>query len=282
MTTNTPTNTPTNIPEGDTTSGSVNFDRAVDYYDSSRTLTPEIEARVNDLLGAELAGRGRCLEIGVGTGRVALPLHRSGVPMAGVDISQLMVGRLVEKAGGRPPFPLALADATALPFADGTFGAALAAHVFHLIPPWRLAVAELLRVVRPGGLLLVHLTGGGGELFHSVRERFSAAAGMERQHVGVSGFEELDGELAALGAAGRDLAKLAEPGQVRLADLIASFERGDFSYTWRMDDATRLRAAGEVRTWAEATHGSLDDLRPSSSTIAWRAYDLPGVPSRNE
>lgn len=265
---------------GTTRSGSVNFDRAAGYYDSSRNLSPEFEAMVNDLLRAELAGRGRALEIGVGTGRVALPLHRSGIPLAGVDISPLMVRRLIEKAGGRPPFPLALADATALPFAGGTFGAALAAHVFHLIPPWREAVAELLRVVTPGGLLLVHLTGGGGELFHVVRERFSAAAGQARQHIGVSGFEELDAELLSLGAVGRDLPELREPGQVRLCEIIASFERADFSYTWRIDEETRSRAAAETRAWAEDVYGSLDELRPTSSTIAWRAYDLARTTTR--
>ncbi|MEA2588460.1 MAG: hypothetical protein QOH66_1387 [Actinomycetota bacterium] len=260
-------------------SGSVSFDRAAGFYDGTRTHSPEVEARVNDLLGAELAGRGRCLEIGVGTGRIALPLHRSGIPLAGVDISPKMVDRLVEKAGGRPPFPLALADATALPFRDATFGGAIAAHVFHLIPPWRQGVAELARVVRPGGVVVVDLTGGGGELFHGLRERFAAAAGLERMHVGVANPDELDASFAALGASRRDLPTLEEPGQVSLERLIASFERADYSYTWRLDDQTRLRAAREVRAWARATYGSLDKLRPTSSTIAWRAYDLPGAGS---
>src|SRR2546423_12027832 len=173
-------------------SGSVSFDRAAGFYDSSRSHSPEVEARVNDLLSGELAGRGCCLEIGVGTGRIALPLHRSGIPIVGVDISSKMVDRLVEKAGGRPPFPLALADATALPFGDGTFGAAIAAHVFHLIPPWRQGVAELARVVRPGGVVVVDLTGGGGELFHGVRACFAAAAGLEGKHGGVADPSELD------------------------------------------------------------------------------------------
>src|SRR3977135_4696875 len=84
-------------------SGSVSFDRAAGFYDSTRTHSPEVEARVNDLLGAELAGRGRCLEIGVGTGRIALPLHRSGLPMAGVDISPKMGDRLGQKSGGGGP-----------------------------------------------------------------------------------------------------------------------------------------------------------------------------------
>ena len=91
-------------------SGSVSFDRAAGFYDGSRTLSPEGEAWVAELLGAELAGRGRCLEIGVGTGRVALPLHRSGLPMAGVDISPKMVDRLVEKAGGQVAGCVVLAE----------------------------------------------------------------------------------------------------------------------------------------------------------------------------
>src|SRR5712664_837867 len=93
-------------------SGSVNFDRAAGFYDQSRRQSPSVDAETAALLCQELAGRGRCLEIGVGTGRIGLPLHNAGIEMAGVDISPLMVQRLVEKAGGRPPFPLALADAT--------------------------------------------------------------------------------------------------------------------------------------------------------------------------
>src|SRR5438105_1447184 len=135
------------------------------------------------------------------------------------------------------------------------------------------------RVVRPGGVVVVDLTGGGGELFHGVRECFAAAAGLERMHVGVADPGELDASFAALGASRRDLPALEEPGQVSLERLIASFERGDYSYTWRMEDQTRLRAAREVRAWARATYGSLDKLRPTSSTIAWRAYDLPGATS---
>src|SRR5256885_16231074 len=104
-------------------SGSVSFDRAAGFYDGTRTHSPEVEARVNDLLSAELAGRGRCLEIGVGTGRVALPLHRSGLPMAGVDISSKMVGRLVEKAGGGPALPVARGGAPARPLPGGHFRA---------------------------------------------------------------------------------------------------------------------------------------------------------------
>lgn len=52
-----------------------------------------------DLL-AELAGDGPALELGVGTGRIALPLTARGVPVHGIDMSRAMVERLRAKPGG--------------------------------------------------------------------------------------------------------------------------------------------------------------------------------------
>ena len=49
---------------------------------------------------ADLAGRGAALELGVGTGRIALPLARRGVPVRGIDLSEAMVARLRAKPGG--------------------------------------------------------------------------------------------------------------------------------------------------------------------------------------
>jgi len=192
--------------------------------------------------------------------------------MAGVDISSLMVQRLVEKAGGRPPFPLALADATALPFRTGAFGAAIAAHVLHLIPAWRQAVAELVRVVEPRGPVLIHVTGGWSQPFLEVRRRFVTAGGLARTHIGVDGFDELDSAFADLGRRGRDLPDIVEHGELKLSDLLDSYERGEFSYTWRMDEATRHRAVTEVRQWASRRYGSLDEPMPNRHVIRWRAY----------
>ena len=112
----------------------VSFDRAADFYDATRALDPEVHARLTSMLVAELAGRGTCLEIGVGTGRIALPLVAAGVDLIGVDIAPKMLRRLIDNAGGRRPLPLAVADVTTLPFGAGRIGAVLASHVLHLIP----------------------------------------------------------------------------------------------------------------------------------------------------
>lgn len=258
-------------------SGSVNFDHAAGYYDDTRAEGPETRARVIDLLTAELGGRGRCLEIGVGTGRVGLPLAEAGIPLAGIDISERMVGRLVEKAGGAIPFPLALADATALPFADGAFGGALAAHVFHLIPPWRQVLGELMRVVRPGGVLLVSLTGGRLDPLHELRDRFVEATGIQRVHVGVREPAELRAALEELGAVPRDLPPIHEERPVRPEDVIGRFERGEFSWTWPIDVQTRRRAADAVRAWALEAYGSLEVPRMTQRAVTWYAYDFPGM-----
>jgi SAM-dependent methyltransferase len=48
---------------------------------------------------ARLAGGGRALELGIGTGRIALPLARRGIPVHGIDLSRAMVARLQAKPG---------------------------------------------------------------------------------------------------------------------------------------------------------------------------------------
>ena len=70
---------------------SVNFDRAVGYYDATRALPAATMEQLTGLLATELAGRQPCLEIGVGTGRFALPLHAAGIAMTGTDISGEML-----------------------------------------------------------------------------------------------------------------------------------------------------------------------------------------------
>jgi SAM-dependent methyltransferase len=57
-----------------------------------------VDATVDFL--AELAGDGRALELGIGTGRIALPLAERGVPVHGIDLSNAMVERLRAKPGG--------------------------------------------------------------------------------------------------------------------------------------------------------------------------------------
>src|SRR5260370_6155273 len=71
---------------------------AATYDDSSDVFGPGAVDAVADAL-AGLAGQGRALELGIGTGRIALPLARRGVPVHGIDLSRAMVARLRAKPG---------------------------------------------------------------------------------------------------------------------------------------------------------------------------------------
>ena len=256
-------------------SGSVAFDRAADYYDRTRGLPPEAMARIVGLVSAELAGKEPCLEIGVGTGRMAVPLAEDArVRMIGVDLSEPMLRKLLEKSDA---VPVARADATRLPFADGTFGASLAVHVLHLIPDWRGAVREMARVVRPGGVLLIDVGTWDKDDARDVENRFEAETGVPQRFVGLAqqGAGELDAELAAIGAAAARLLSAEVEGRSRSVDeQVRELEDGLFSWTWRIDETVRHRAAEAVRAWAIERFGSIDTPRPSRRTITFRAYDL--------
>jgi len=78
---------------------------------------------------AALAGDGRALELGIGTGRIALPLAGRGVEVHAIDLSQAMVAKLREKPGGEG-IPVAIGD-FATTRADGAFS--LAYLVFNTI-----------------------------------------------------------------------------------------------------------------------------------------------------
>ncbi len=71
---------------------------AARYDDDAVMFAPETIDPVVDVL-ARLAGDGRALELAVGTGRIALPLARRGVPVHGIDQSRAMVARLLAKPG---------------------------------------------------------------------------------------------------------------------------------------------------------------------------------------
>ena len=72
---------------------------AARYDDTAAELfDPAVVDPAVDFL-VELAGKGRALELGIGTGRIAIPLAQRGVPVHGIDLSQSMAARLRAKPG---------------------------------------------------------------------------------------------------------------------------------------------------------------------------------------
>ena len=92
-------------------------DRIAEVYDRWAGVPADTELAVAFL--GDLAGAGPVLELGVGTGRIALPLAERGLEVHGVDASEAMVARLREKPGGAA-IPVAIGDFAEVP-AEGPF-----------------------------------------------------------------------------------------------------------------------------------------------------------------
>jgi SAM-dependent methyltransferase len=254
----------------------VAFDRAASYYDASRIVSDDATRRQTELLAAEIRPRGRGLEIGVGTGQVSLPLHAAGIDVVGLDLSMPMLRRLLEKAGGSPPFPTVQGDSTMLPFGNGTFGAVLMRWVLHLVPDWREAAREAVRVLRPGGVLLVN-HGGFSGVGVEVRDRVQQFVGRPLPAAGLDwdAWGELAAEMSRLGASHRQLPSYVEHSDEPLGRAVEGIEQGRMSWTWGLADEERREAAQALRGWMEERYGQLEAPFPRDTEIVWHAYDLP-------
>ena len=252
---------------------SIAFDRAAEFYDRTRTISEHAMDALLAFLMGELRDRAPILEIGVGTGRLAVPLHRAGAAMVGADLSPAMLGKLVDKTRDTR-LPVAVADATRLPFRSGAFESVVAAHVLHLIPAWRTALHEVVRVLRSGGVILLQLGGWGVQWMLELHERFSHTLGVP-PYVGASDGEEVRTFLESLGVHLRRTRVLHDRRHDSIGNQLGRMEEGIYSFTWSVPDEARRRTIRELRAWAEERFGSLEELRRIEVRMEWLVFEAP-------
>jgi SAM-dependent methyltransferase len=135
-------------------------ERVAARYDETSAAMGEaaVVEPVVDLL-AELAGDGRALELGIGTGRIALPLAQRGVPVHGIELSRAMVAQLRAKPGTEA-IGITIGD-FATTRAEGTFSVAYL--VFNTIMNLTTQAAQVacFRTVaaqlQPGGCFVIEV-----------------------------------------------------------------------------------------------------------------------------
>ena len=129
---------------------SLNFDRIADTYDETRggeDRGRRFARELNPMLDAARP----LLEVGVGTGLIALGLMELGHRVFGVDISEAMVRRARMRIGPR----LAVGDARRIPVADASFDQGFSVWVLHVVGDPAAVLREVSRILRPGGRYLV-------------------------------------------------------------------------------------------------------------------------------
>ncbi len=162
------------------------FDRQAIQYDVSsdgehaRTIYPHALERLSRLPYHSV------LDVGCGTGQVLSKIvPREGLALAGIDLSPQMIGMAQQKLGERAD--VRVGDAEELPWPDNSFDVVLCLDAFHHYPHPRKALAEMWRVAKSAGRLilgdlwqpapvrqlmncLMPLTGGGDVRVYSQKE----------------------------------------------------------------------------------------------------------------
>ncbi|MEP7285501.1 MAG: class I SAM-dependent methyltransferase [Chloroflexota bacterium] len=257
-------------------SGSVVFDRAVGFYDETRGFPPGVETHVADLLqqAGGLTKASKLIEIGVGTGRIALPLAPHVKAIYGVDLSRAMMLRLREKQTDEP-IALAEGDITRLPFPANTFDAAVAVHIFHLVSDWRGAVDELARVLRPDAVLL-----SGGNTHDGteklMRDAMRQALPADKRR---NSSEDQPRPVDLPTSAGWQLVGEPHVYRFKIQQSIAGFlERvkgRTWSILWQLDDTELAHCVDAVRAAIEVEFGDANRVIESESSFEVRVFMPP-------
>ena len=133
------------------------YSKIASFYDEGRSLSEQNTAIWLDLI-EKLSGvskGARVLDLGCGTGRFSLPMaSRLGVDVTGADSSVEMIAKAKQKDSSSEVSWI-LADASALPFPEGSFDLVFMSHLLHHVDNPLTVLKECHKVLAPSGILLI-------------------------------------------------------------------------------------------------------------------------------
>ena len=192
-----------------------------DWMFSAEAIEPVVD------FVAELAGDGAALELGIGTGRIALPLAERGVPVHGIDLSEAMIARLRAKPGG-DRIPVTIGD-FATTKVDGTFRVAyLVYNTIQNLTTQDAQVACFENVaanLEPGGCFVIEVG------LPDVRGEELRIFSFGERHIGIDEYD-----VANQG--------LVSHHYTRTADGTFGYSSGPFRYVWPSELDLMARIAG--------------------------------------
>lgn len=116
-----------------------------------RRLRAQRMCRIIEAFSDVELGRCRVLDVGASHLLIAREIARTGAEVIGVDVDRAALAWGLS-AGGESPVAAVAASAEALPFRDACFDVVLCNHVYEHVPDPHQLVAEIRRVLKPGGL----------------------------------------------------------------------------------------------------------------------------------
>ncbi len=171
-------------------------ERVADVYDEWYKLG---ETAPEPPLLAELAAGGRALELGIGTGRVALPLAALGVDVHGIDASPAIVEKLRAKPGG-DKIPVTIGDMSDVPV-DGEFALVfIVFNTFFMLTSQEAQVRCFRNIaahLQPAGRFLLHAFVPDLSLIEAGQHVSVREAGLDRVRLDMTTYDRLEQRLDA-------------------------------------------------------------------------------------
>lgn len=234
------------------------FDSTAATFDRYRALPDHALAAIRRAIW-DCTGKpesSRVLEVGAGTGRIGRTFVEAGDAYIGVDISLPMLREFRTRNTGAF---LIQADGVRLPFRDTSFDLVLLMHVLSGMDAWRNLLCETVRVIKPGGFVVVgHTTGSMAGVDARMKRQLKQVLerlGVSQDHARKSREEPL--EWLHAGASRRMQVTAASWLAPRTAREFLDRHRNGARFSMLPVDI-REEALKSLSNWAEKSFGSLD------------------------
>ncbi|MCP4367314.1 MAG: class I SAM-dependent methyltransferase [Deltaproteobacteria bacterium] len=230
----------------------ISFDLAFSKYDKTRSFPIKIEEQIisSFIKHCPQIIDANVLDIGVGTGRFAIPLAKYAKTIVGVDISKEMLGVLGNK-NQHSNLKTIQADARKLPLKYTYFDVILTVSTLHLISDYDSVLNEIEKLVKSQGLFVIGQTqyvGKNGLFYEDIRYKKLRQILPNTKEIGLT----FDTQVKVLNS------RWGEPREFNLAiwekifkprDILNSFVNKIWSETWNLSDSELSSAIREIEEW---------------------------------
>lgn len=253
----------------------VDFSANANIYDQRHGATVSDDELRRLWLAAGVHACARVLDVGAGTGRVAIPLAGRGCRVVAVEPAVRMLARLrVKDADGKVGG--IIAEGSRLPFPTGLFDVVVIARLLYLTTDWRTILREACRVLAPGGVLLHEWGNGQGDeewvrIRDETRRLFEQAGFVAPFHPGVRSEAEVDEQLVALQMVCEACVDMGPGPAITLREFLRRITEGELSYIWNIPEPVRADCLPSLRRWSEQTF-NLEASVPMPRQVRWTIY----------
>ena len=256
----------------------VDFSANADVYDRRHGAAISDDGLDRLWTAAGLRAGRHVLDVGAGTGRVAIPLARRGCHVVAVEPARGMLAQLREKAGEHVVWPV-MAEGARIPFPDGRFDVVVVARLLYLTPDWRGILQEANRVLAAGGCLL-HEWGNGEldeewvQIREEARRLFEQAGVRAPFHPGVRSEAEVDAELLALRLKLESRLDSGPGPVITLREFLRRLVEGELSYVWSVPEDVRTDCLPRLQQWATERF-DFERPVPMPRVLGWTIHRKP-------